>query len=719
MKGIEKIRLMLALMLVSMKRRLPETRRLSSGITTLTLAGIVLLVAAGSASAIDITPTVFNGGDYVVDIENGHYVLTESLTCDAHDKAGIIIGADGVTIDGDGYKITGIVECSDCLYADETNPCPKSGIYNPGYGDVKIENLEIEGFCTGIALKGGISEGQIDNVTINNCNIHDNGFDTGYMVTHGIHACNIAGGAPGAPALTITGNDIHHNEGAGCGCGDGGAGIFVYGGAPDTKHEYCNISYNELHHNSKAGFWTKMMLSKCTIIHNNATENGHGTTDTVRGGIVLRCKKTDENFVAYNNVSNNAGCCDHWGNGVGYGVYVGGCYNTIFDNVACSNSGSGICMGRSDGSAYNNVSCNYACSNSVCDVECKSSCQHNYGDCNTYGICCNCNSSLPDNNSIRRCHYCPGTGIDLMVTAKDEAWDPPGQTQYYTITYTVENVAGWNTSNPTHAGIWIDGTLVDTQYVPPLGIDAPAGVEHTSTSGPHPVDTSVSVNGAPYIDTIMVCADVNNEETREDDETNNCMSNNFGGPDLVIIPPTTGYVQWIDASWKTYNLLYTVKNAGDIATTDDVWVNFTEINGEWKGCVNPTPIPAGLAAGATTAMITAGPFTMGGAANWIEEWVNFNYPCPVNNWNIPHHDRTRFTEEYPAGGPCWDVNGDIAQCGDANCDGNILPGDAYDTFNTVQQCDWAADVSGDGRVLPGDAFDSFNGVRNCCKGLYN
>jgi len=716
MKGIEKIHMMLALMLVSLKRRLPETRRLSSGITTLALVGIILLVAAGSASAAPCPAP-------------GDRVITVSCELDQNwivpaGQAGYIIEADGVTIDGMGlYKITGSVTCANCEGADEATPCTVSGIYinGPAHNarNVVIKNLEIEHFCTGIALKGGFSEtDRIDDVTINNCNIHDNGFDTGYVVTHGIHASNIAGGAPGAPALTITGNDIHHNKGTGSGCGDGGAGIFIYGGAPDTKHEYCNISYNELHHNLKAGFWTKMMLTRSDITHNNATENGYGTTDTVRGGIVLRCKKTDENFVAYNNVSNNAGCCDYYGNGVGYGVYVGGCYNTIFDNVACSNSGSGICMGRSDGSAYNNVSCNYACSNSVCDVECKSSCQHNYGDCNTYGICCNCNSSLPDNNSIRRCHYCPGTGIDLKATAVDGAWDPPGQTQYYTITYTVENVAGWNTSSPTHAGIWIDGTLVDTQPVPSLGMDAPAGVEHTNTSGPHPVDPTV-VNGAAYIDTIRVCADVNNEETREDNETNNCMSNNFGGPDLVIIPPTAGCVQWIDESWKTYNLRYTVKNAGDIATTDDVWVNFTEINGEWKDCVNPTPIPAGLATGATTTTITAGPFVMGGSENWIEEWVNFNYPCPVNNWNVLHHDRARFTEGYPAEGPCWDANGDIAQCGDANCNGNVLPGDAYDTFNTVQQCDWAADVSGDGRVLPGDAFDSFNGVRNCRKGLCN
>ena len=55
MKGIgnahQGIISVLALMLVSMKKRLPE-RRLSSGTTTLALAGIVLLVAAGGASAL-------------------------------------------------------------------------------------------------------------------------------------------------------------------------------------------------------------------------------------------------------------------------------------------------------------------------------------------------------------------------------------------------------------------------------------------------------------------------------------------------------------------------------------------------------------------------------------------------------------------------------------------------------------------------------------------
>ena len=52
MKELKEVRMgiitVLALMLVSIKRRLSRTRKLSSGITTLTLAGIVLLMTAST-----------------------------------------------------------------------------------------------------------------------------------------------------------------------------------------------------------------------------------------------------------------------------------------------------------------------------------------------------------------------------------------------------------------------------------------------------------------------------------------------------------------------------------------------------------------------------------------------------------------------------------------------------------------------------------------------
>ena len=123
-----------------------------------------------------------------------------------------------------------------------------------------IKDLEIEGFCTGIALAGS-GANKVRNNTIEGCSIHDNGFNTissggSEMITHGIHACWIDAGDGGEPALTVKKNDIYDNEGTGSACGDGGNGIFIY---PRVSENYCDIKSNRLHNNAKAGFWTKMM----------------------------------------------------------------------------------------------------------------------------------------------------------------------------------------------------------------------------------------------------------------------------------------------------------------------------------------------------------------------------------------------------------------------------------------------------------------------------
>ena len=723
-------------MLVSMKRRLPETRRLSPGITTLALVGIILLVAAGTAIAKDcgneIAPCVC--GDKVV----ANWTFTGDLTCTGVPAgAGLIIGADGVTIDGLGlYKITGNAGNSDCKWADETTPCTVSGIHNPGYDDVVIKNLEIVGFCTGIALAGS-GGNKVRNNIVDDCKIHDNGFNTmsggSGMTTQGIHACHI-NGSEGVPALTIVNNEIYNTEGTGSGCGDGGNGIFIYAGGGQPAHEYCNISYNKLYHNAKSGFWTKMMLSRSNITHNHAWENGGGSGvmgDDVHGGIILRCMLSNENFVAYNNASNNGGDGSY-----GYGIYVGGSNNTIFNNTANNNTKSGIYLGRSDGSDWNNVSCNYACGNAECDIgtcggagPAPDGCCGNYGTCNTYGICCNCDGC----NDIKRCHYCLGTGIDLRAIDVDAAWVVQNQT--YNVTYTIENT-GWNASVATNAGIRIDGALVDVQYVPPLG--AAAGRKHTSTSGPHPVNRSVAVNGAGYIDNITVCADIYNNETREETETNNCVKDvNFGGPDLRIgqAPGRDYYFEWIDTSWKRFNIIFNVTNIGDNVTEHDCWVNFTEIHCDWgccvdpdcaDGCVDPVLIPAGFDAG-TSVTHTSGPFVMEGASDWIQMWVNFNYTTPVNNWDQVNHDRGRFTAEYPACGPCWECGRrGIARCGNVNLDPNIDMTDAIAAANNWSMqvpiaCLCVADVNCDCKVDMIDGItiaNNWSGTAqlNCCVG---
>jgi parallel beta-helix repeat protein len=98
--------------------------------------------------------------------------------------AGLIIGTDGITIDGNDYRMTGTVTPDDCNgMGYESSPCTVSGIYNSGFDNIMIKNMEIKNFCTGIALAG------VCNITVNNCIIHDNGFSTGNMATHGIHLC--------------------------------------------------------------------------------------------------------------------------------------------------------------------------------------------------------------------------------------------------------------------------------------------------------------------------------------------------------------------------------------------------------------------------------------------------------------------------------------------------------------------------------------------------
>ena len=316
-------------------------------------------------------------------------IFNGDITCP---DAGLIIGTDGITIDGNDYKIAGSATSADCGGAGESSPCTASGIYNSGFDNAMIKNLEIEEFCTGIALTG------VCNITVNNCSLHDNGFNTGNMATHGIHASNIAEGSPYEPALTITDNDIYNNEGTGAACGDGGNGIFIYAGSGD-KHEYCNISHNKLHHNAKSGFWTKMMLTRSEITHNEVWGNGYGTgvTDDQRGGIVLRCAMSNENLIAHNDVHDND--VD--------GIFIGGSSNTIEYNNVTNNTDDGIDMGRSDGSYDNELYENMVCENWYRDISTFGAGSNTIGDDNT----CDTTKDYDDTGNAGCTYSCGSAGI--------------------------------------------------------------------------------------------------------------------------------------------------------------------------------------------------------------------------------------------------------------------------------------------------------------------
>ena len=697
------------------------------GILGIGILLVMLAIATGSASANcigDVTGTVFGCGDTVFE----RCTLDGDMDCGS--GHGLIVGEDGITINGynstqgEYFKITGGKTLTACVWISETNPCADTayhGIYNPGYDNVVIRNLEIENFCTGIWLYG-TGANKVGNNTVDNCTIHDNGFNTkgpsgSEMVTHGIHAANVEAG------LNITNNDLYNNEGTGGGCGDGGNGIFIYAGSPESKHEYCNISYNKLHDNAKAGFWTKMMLTQSEITHNDIWGSGGGTgiTDDVRGGIILRCKKSDDNLIAYNNVSGNLGA------GVGYGIFVGGKSNIIRNNTVNDNTADGICLGRSDGSFDNQIRNNTVCRNDRDGIHvvsqvtgnvlydnyvCDNSGKDIYDGDDTVGDDNTCNTAYNYHDASAAnppyCVYpCPGAGPDL-VTEKSEAWVVEGEN--YTITYTVTNV-GNQRANASNTGIYINGVFKLHDSVQELDPDA----SHTNTLGPF------DITGPDGIDTILVCADDLGNVTERNEE-NNCTENVFGGPDLVIIPCWDAI--WIDPSWKTYNLSYTVKNVGDIATPAECWTNFTELHGEWRDCVDPVPIPAGLDIGQEVTR-TAGPFVMEGDADWLELWVNFNHTFPENVEDNLHDEqgygnRGRFNPAYA------DSGGSCKECGDVDCSGGAIDfidvGMVFDAmFGGSVCCQWAADADCSGGAIDfidvGMVFDAmFGGGLDCCKG---
>ena len=248
--------------------------------------------------------TIFACGDTV----------TESCTfnCDLYCSSGhgLMIGADNVVIDGNGYTLDGVIP-GDCT--DSENE--RSGIFNSGHDDLVIEDLEIKNFCNGIYLRGNDIKGDVvKNNTIDYCNVHHNGNDIDDTTTHGIKMQYVY-------ESTIKNNLVHHNRGRGTSCENGGNGIFIYGG------EYNTLSNNTVYGNTKAGIYTKMKPKHNNITGNRVTENG-------AGGIVLRCKLSSF-FTIENNIATD---------NKGPGIYVGGPGNTLRYNNASENK---------NGSAYN------------------------------------------------------------------------------------------------------------------------------------------------------------------------------------------------------------------------------------------------------------------------------------------------------------------------------------------------------------------------------
>jgi len=359
------------------------------GILILALAIItVLLVAAvGSASANGVCV----GANYNFScgmVVNESCTFNDTMTCPA--GHGLIIGASNIIIDGNGYTLGGL-----SAGACDGGGVQRSGIYNKAHDDIVIKNLEVKNFCNGIYFRYDSEIGdKVERVTMENCNIHHNGGDTG--AGNSVHGIKMIGVFDNV----IKNCEIHHNTGKGDSCEGGGNGIFLKGiggyGAWGNL-----ITENEIYENRKGGFFTKMMCKDTEVSHNELWGNG-------QGGIILRCKKSEAHDIHHNNAYYN----------YGDGIFIGGPDNTIRNNIVKNNiagfrisstdivgDGDGIDMGRSDGSYNNKLYENTICGNEGIDIDTYGAGSGTTGDNNR----CNTTSDYDDDGTTGCTYSCVPT----------------------------------------------------------------------------------------------------------------------------------------------------------------------------------------------------------------------------------------------------------------------------------------------------------------------
>ena len=349
-------------------------------IKVLTLAGIVLLVAAGGAGA----ATQITGCQEIT--TSGEYYLTGDIDDSSAADVCIYIKADDVILDGQGHCIDGGTPGT-CVQLDDF-PSSMSGYARAGIAvkrksNVTIKNVEVKNFCNGILLYG-----PSENNTVANCIVHDNGdldVDVGTANSHGIALYNrVCNG-------TVEENMVYNSTGMLTGnCEDSGAGILL-----KVRCNHNEVRGNTVYNNTLAGIYSKAGGGDCfnRISRNTVYQNGRTGSDACfTGGIRFQCKSTDDNIIEYNTIRDN----------FGPGIFIGGNDCTVRNNTATGNKdaknspnsrGDGLRVDRyGDGGGKNTqVYGNTFCDNEHLDINVENTAQNVVGDNNTCDTCSNYN----------------------------------------------------------------------------------------------------------------------------------------------------------------------------------------------------------------------------------------------------------------------------------------------------------------------------------------
>jgi parallel beta-helix repeat protein len=159
------------------------------------------LAALTFAAALVLSATPALAEDGLTTVHCGQ-TLTQSITL-ANDLTdcpgdGLVIGADGITVDLNGHTIDGAVTQSDCNFPAN----PAGGVVNSGFDGVTIANGTVQQF------DGGIRATDVNDSRVHDLNVRDNRFG-------GIDL--EASFAPGA--VTVVGSRVDHNVVSGVRCG--------------------------------------------------------------------------------------------------------------------------------------------------------------------------------------------------------------------------------------------------------------------------------------------------------------------------------------------------------------------------------------------------------------------------------------------------------------------------------------------------------------------
>ena len=364
-----------------------KQEKIVKGIFGLGILLVMLVIATGTVSA----DTEITSLPYTANTADERYYLTGDLTCTDNSAHGITIGNNNITIDGQSHKITGNKSANACSCDDEDAPeNADCGIYNNGHDNVTIKNLEVENFCHGIVLKGASTSNKVENNTIDNCTVHNNGVDGANCLNHGILLMYTANS-------TVSNNTVCNNTGEVVAtCDTGGHGIRLY-----KYSDYNNVTNNTIYNNTLAGIYSKMRCEYNNVTYNKVYENGKvvgGATAYFGGGIRLECYNTNYWNVSYNTVTDNTGP----------GIHVRGDHNNITHNDVTNNKNASTnteCAYRGIGDGiylcgdYNNVTYNRVCNNNGTDIYNHSDATGNTFDENI------CNTSHPDGLCEYPCVY--------------------------------------------------------------------------------------------------------------------------------------------------------------------------------------------------------------------------------------------------------------------------------------------------------------------------